>query len=341
MSKINISFNNKDYSVDESALSVATSELKSHLSTVMNGSGATINLNGSSYSIDSTKLSTATNDFVAHLGKISGTGHKVMVGGVEYGIDANKVAGAVGELEVVLGNLNSGGNGSVVLPELGISAENCTWNEIAAISAAGKADEYFNLGDIKTMTLNDGTVVEMQIVAFNADTKSDSNTAAITWISKGVVTRRVMNSDVPLDAGWEGSELRTWLQNDFYATLPLEVQDCIVTVNKTYAHHINLGSGSSAKETNTCEDNVWIPSYREVFGNSYNEVQYETSGVDYTTFFVNNESRIKLNSEGKTDAWWLRSICDLGNGGRFVTWNGSASYYGVDYEYGVVFGFCM
>ncbi len=340
MSKLNIPFNNKNYNIDEAALSAALAELRQHLSTVMNGTGAKIVLGGTAYNIDSTKLSTATAEFVTHLGTVAGSGYKVNVNGVEYGVASDKMAGAVADLEAVLGGLNSGGGGSANLPEIGISAEDCTWEEITAISAAGKAEEYFNLGDTKTVTLTDGTVVEMQIVAFNADDKADgSGKAAITWISKGVVTKRIMSSN-PNNTNWENSELRDWLQNDFYATLPSDVQGCIVTVNKTYAHHVNLGSGNSAYEQDTCEDNVWIPSYREIYGNSSNDIQYETSGADYTAFFKDYESCIKYNSEGIDETWWLRTICSYGSNGYFVTWGGYPSYYGVHYQYGVVPCFC-
>lgn len=106
-----IIFNNKEYFLNDSALSDATNSLKAHLSSSMNGNGATINLDGVSYSIDSTKLSNATSAFTTHLGAIAGNGSRVVVGGVEYSIDSNKVAGAVSDLEVVLGNLNVGGGG--------------------------------------------------------------------------------------------------------------------------------------------------------------------------------------------------------------------------------------
>ena len=43
MSKINFSFNGVEYSIDEALLSSAKSGLKTHLSSVMNGGGATIN----------------------------------------------------------------------------------------------------------------------------------------------------------------------------------------------------------------------------------------------------------------------------------------------------------
>lgn len=107
MAKINIVFNNKNYSIDESSFAAASSRLQQHLSTTMSGSGATINFDGISYGIDSTKLSATTNDFISHLGTVAGSGYKVVVNGVEYGVDSTKVAGAVSELETVLGNLNN------------------------------------------------------------------------------------------------------------------------------------------------------------------------------------------------------------------------------------------
>ena len=109
MGKINILFNNKNYSVDESAFAAASTALKSYMSTVMNGSGATINFGGSSFNIDSTKLTTATNAFISHLGTIGGNGYKVKVNGIEYSVDSAKLIDSVAELEDVLGDLNSGG----------------------------------------------------------------------------------------------------------------------------------------------------------------------------------------------------------------------------------------
>lgn len=102
--KTTISFNNKEYSIDTAALSPATSALKSHLSTVMNGTGAVINLGGTAYNVDSAKLSAITNTFVQHLGTIAGDGHKVVVGGVEYGVDAAKLQEAIVELDATWGN---------------------------------------------------------------------------------------------------------------------------------------------------------------------------------------------------------------------------------------------
>lgn len=107
MAKINIIFNDKNYSIDESSFASASAALQNHLSTTMSGSGATINLGGISYNVDFVKLSNATNDFVSHLGTIAGSGHKVIIGGIEYPIDASKVKISISDLETVLGNLNN------------------------------------------------------------------------------------------------------------------------------------------------------------------------------------------------------------------------------------------
>ena len=101
MAQVNIFFNGTSYLIDEAAFSAATAELQSHLLTVMNGSGATINFGGVSYNVDSTKLSNATNNFVSHLGTISGSGSKVVVNGTEYSIDSTKVSDTISEMETV------------------------------------------------------------------------------------------------------------------------------------------------------------------------------------------------------------------------------------------------
>ena len=111
MSKLNIYFNGANYSINKQALADTTAEMKIHLSTVMNGSGATINLDGTSYNIDSTKLTTATNAFITHLGTIAGSGSMVVVNGVEYNVDSTKMDGAIADMHNAFNNLQSGDSG--------------------------------------------------------------------------------------------------------------------------------------------------------------------------------------------------------------------------------------
>lgn len=105
MSKINISFNDKNYKIKKSDLTSATSRLQTHLSTTLSGSGSVINLGGNSYNVDSTKLTSASNKFSSYLNTIKGNGSKVTIGNTEYSFDSNKVAGALTDLHGVLDRL--------------------------------------------------------------------------------------------------------------------------------------------------------------------------------------------------------------------------------------------
>ena len=111
-----IYFNGKSFEIPEAALGVASGALRNHLSSVMNGSGATINFGGTAYGIDSTKLATATSKFVSHLGTVAGSGYKVKVGDVEFGVDSTKVAGAFDSFNAVLNDLVASGGATLGFP---------------------------------------------------------------------------------------------------------------------------------------------------------------------------------------------------------------------------------
>ena len=104
MSRRNIPFNNATYLIDDAPLASDVAKLKSHLSSVLNGSGSTVNFDGVSYNIDESKLSDITNEFVSHLRTISGTGYKVIVNGIEYSVDPTKIQDAIRDLHF---NFNS------------------------------------------------------------------------------------------------------------------------------------------------------------------------------------------------------------------------------------------
>lgn len=107
MAKINIVFNDINYSIEESSFAEAAAELHHHLSTTMSGYGSVINFGGISYNVDSAKLSSATSEFVSYLRSIAGSGSKVVIGGVEYPFDFTKVQKAVSDLETLLSNLHN------------------------------------------------------------------------------------------------------------------------------------------------------------------------------------------------------------------------------------------
>lgn len=197
-----------------------------------------------------------------------------------------------------------------------------TWATIAS----GANISNYALGDWKSIELTDGSTVIMEIVAFNADTKTDGTTAPITWISRGLISEMQMSSPSSNANGWVKSSLRTWLQGDFYATLPNDVKEVIARVNKTYYD-------KTTASTLSCEDNIWIPSQREMFNS-----QGETSGAEYTSYFIDDTSRIKSYSNGTDSAWWLRTAYNRNY--RRVNYTGTIGSSSSTSTLGVAIGFC-
>lgn len=304
MAKTNIVFNNANYTIDDATLSVPSDAIRSHLLTVMNGSGATMKFGGTTYNVDSSKLNNATGVLAAYLETVAGNGYQVVVNGTKYSVDASKMAVAVTNLESVLSRLQDGDIGGNGLPAIGISAEECTWEQINDICTYGKAQKYFKLGDTKVVPIDGYGDVVMEIVAFNEDVKADgSGRAAITWISKKPITKTKMNSSTTNVGGWEASSMRSFV-NSLEGRLPADLQEFVVDVNKTYYDH-------ATQSTKSCVDKVWIPSAGEIFGNDGISNGCEDSGAEYTRYFNLDSARIKYDSSNKAIEWWLRTASKI------------------------------
>ena len=202
-----------------------------------------------------------------------------------------------------------------------------------ATIAAGTNYANYSVGDIKLIDVN-GTQAYMQLVAKDTDILSSdhSSTAKMTWVTKDILTTHQMNATSTTSGGWGEAEMRTWLRETILPTLPKVVQNNIKTVDKTYR------SKSPNDETLTIEDTIWIPSYKEV--GFTNTTYVESDGVVYSGIFNSATNRIKYNSSGAADWWWLRSAS---SSAHFRNVNSSGGDYGnsASNTFGVVFGFCI
>ena len=192
--------------------------------------------------------------------------------------------------------------------------------------------------DTKTLELTDGTKIKMDLAALDTDVKSDnSGTAKMTWICHGISTTHRMNATAVTTDGWAGSEMRSWLISDILSKIPTEIKSHIVSVKKSYR------SKSPNDETLWSDDEIWIPSYKEV---GFTDASYiESDGVTYPDLFTSgtasaaNATRVKYDSSGSANNWWLRSAGSA-SGFRYVLNGGIENNSSAKYTNGVVFGFC-
>jgi hypothetical protein len=368
MAKINVLFDNIDYSIDEYAFADASAELKSHLSSVMNGSGSVIDFDGLSYSIDSVKLQNATTDFVQHLGTIYGSGRKVVVGGVEYGIDSAKTQDAIDDLHDTLGELKE--------IEEPITLATASWEKIAEISQSGQAANYFSIGETKTLTLTDvfGNTEEITVAIadFNHDDLADgSGKAGITFVAMTLPKKTTAwGSDYsgcyyydPYNSKYTSDSLVHYeLEGGSFSIMtqfPSDLRKALKTVNKIYDKSYTKG------DTDVHGFKVWALSLDELGCDSntsgYKSANYDVLGERYPIFPVvknyttlaqmSNKLPIAYDASGKAVGYHTRHGYKTSSGGSSVrvigvtelgTYNMlEGQYVTTKTAYNLRFGFCV
>ena len=128
--------------------------------------------------------------------------------------------------------------------------------------------------------------------------------------------------------------MRAYLKDTIKPLIPEVVRNHIKSVKK-YTRTIGT-DGNVVNNVETTED-VFIPSYREIFGGT----SYETTGPQYTIVYTDSTSRIKKNVSSGSAAWWcLRSA---NSSIYFYSVNNYGSNYS-NYAYtsgGLALGFCI
>ncbi len=212
-------------------------------------------------------------------------------------------------------------------PEVRDAVADYTWAELSQISALiadAPSDEEglelaerYNLCDAdgtldgsqtKSVTLSDGTTLEMRVAGFRADERADGRgVAGITFIGANPALTRAMGSTEALGNGWVDSELRAWMNGELAASLPEDLSGVVVEVSKRTNTPPDVGG--SQQET---DDTLWIPAYSEVVGplaegaEFYNS--YESEGDQYQLF---SDAGVTWGGDTSSLAigvnWWLRS----------------------------------
>jgi len=211
-----------------------------------------------------------------------------------------------------------------------------SWEEIIASGEEGTYIDKYQIGDTKELDLGEEGVIEMELVAFDADELADgSGKAHMTWIAKDLLnTEQFMNEEDTSEGGWPASDMRAWLRDSILPLFPETVRSNIREVKKYSYSYSDNGTISSS-------DTIWIPSGREMFGADDSR---EDRGPEYLTAFPDDASRQKQHiGVSEPSRWWLRSASYNYDSIFYIVYADGSDWYGnsANYEYGVVVGFCF
>lgn len=220
---------------------------------------------------------------------------------------------------------------------VGDTLNDTTWDNIAIVSKLGKAQDYWKVGDTKTVAVN-GVNYQFQIIGFDHDdltTKDGTRTkAGITFQMVDCLnTTYSMNGSNTNSGGWNGSTMRTSTMATLLNQLPAALKNVLKSVNK----RSGTGGGSTSG-TQTTHDKLFLLSEVEIFGTTTYSVPGE--GTQYAYYKAGNNKVKKVN--GSAHGWWERSPIS-GNTSYFcgVSAGGNANFYNASGSFGVSFGFCV
>lgn len=190
-----------------------------------------------------------------------------------------------------------------VVPE---TLNECSWNLIKELAFAGTLGTYYNVGDTKEITIGSNTIT-MQLASINdgtgtAGTYYPNHTADFISVELMDSTHYMNSTDTNV-GGWNGSQMRTYLNETVYPTLPNDLKSVIVEKTHMYT------AGNKSHDLVSASDKLWLPTTYEMIGENSQLYLDDADHNIYYSIFPDNASRIKYRKAEPTIArgWWLSS----------------------------------
>ena len=221
------------------------------------------------------------------------------------------------------------------LPPVGTSLDDCTWEQINLIGAAGKGAEYFTVGETKDVTFTTSEVIQLRLVGMNHDLLADGSGQYAPFSFHMVdclqATGQMEGSNINTN-GWNGCAMRNKCNTTYFNAMPDDLKAVIKQVQK------KASAGNQSATIVTSLDKIWLAAEIEIFG----AITYSKTGEgSQYAYYTNSGVRIKKVA-GAASTWWERSPGG-GNATNFCSVNssGAANYYSASASNGVALGLCV
>ena len=264
---------------------------------------------------------------------------------------------------------------SVTLPTTTLNDND--WDTISEASAAGTADDYWAVGDTKSIVINGNVVgfgitnltVNVFILGFNHNASREGSNRIHFQIGKIGATPVAlcdnnynntgssqgfrMNTSNTNNGGWASSYMRNTVlgnggtpssptANSLMAALPSALRAVMKAVTK-YTDNTGGGSNNQSNVTST-QDYLFLLAEFEVFGTRNWANSYEQNYQVQYAYYQAGNSRIAYRHTSTASAvwWWLRSPYYTSNYGFLVVnTDGNYDYFDANRSGGVRPGFAV
>lgn len=205
----------------------------------------------------------------------------------------------------------------------------------------------------KAIELADGALVRVQLAGVWHDKRTDGGQAGLTFAFADAAGEHAMNhafEDAQGDmadstGGWSASDMRAWLNGDFYRQLPADLRAGIVSVQKQTASMVSTNdesdepghvAGAPADWIGETSDKLWLFSAAELCGTV---PANEDMGTDETMsrIYAGEGAQYRLFADAGAvayapnavlvrgaETWWLRTkMLEFGDGFWLVGTDGT------------------
>ena len=200
-----------------------------------------------------------------------------------------------------------------------------SWDTIQKAVQMGNTNKY-KVGDTRKIELESFGTHTIRI-ANKSECESETSETACGFVVEfaDIITKQPFNSTDTNVGGWRDSNIRAYINDTIYKSLPIELQN-IITSTKVISGH-GITSGETNFET---QDKLYFLSGEEIFGDFANlsESQRDTSvGTSKQLDYYKNQGVTTRNKAGGaikqyngvgTD-WWLRSANYYKNRNNFFS----------------------
>lgn len=253
------------------------------------------------------------------------------------------------------------------------------WSVIKTVSDSGQGDNYWDIGDTKTIVINgkvgnftfNSLSIDAFIIGFNHNSSREGSNRIHFQIGKiggkmvGLVDSQYnnyqssngyfnMNPNNSNSGGWNNSYMRKTLlgntnsptsplANSLMAALPSDLRAVMKSVTKFTDNTANGGGNQSSYVTATT-DYLWLLAEFEVQGSRTYANSYEKNYQQRYEYYSKGNSKVayRHSATGSTAWWWLRSA-HYDSSSRFcrVWTDGSANYNNAHYSGALLPGFAV
>ena len=253
------------------------------------------------------------------------------------------------------------------------------WSVIKTVSDSGQGDNYWDIGDTKTIVINgkvgnftfNNLSIDAFIIGFNHNSSREGSNRIHFQIGKiggkmvGLVDSQYnnyqssngyfnMNPNNSNSGGWNNSYMRKTLlgntnsptsplTNSLMAALPSDLRAVMKSVTKFTDNTANGGGNQSSYVTATT-DYLWLLAEFEVQGSRTYANSYEKNYQQRYEYYSKGNSKVayRHSATGSTAWWWLRSANYYSYNIFCIVWtDGSANSFNASISGALLPGFAV